>query len=67
MFDGHALITGVSFIVTVNEQLAVPQVLVAEQVTVVVPAANVLPDAGEHDTVVPGVADTTVGSVHVAT
>ena len=61
------MITGVSFIVTVNEQLAVPQVLVAEQVTVVVPAANVLPDAGEQLTDVDGVADTTVGSVHVAT
>ena len=67
MFAGHAVITGVSFIVTVNEHDAVPHTLVALHVTVVVPVANVLPDAGEHDTVVPGVADTTVGSVHVAT
>ena len=57
------MITGVSLIVTVNEQLAVPQVLVAEQVTVVVPVANVEPLAGEHITVADGVADTTVGAV----
>ena len=65
MFEGHAVITGVSFIVTVNEQLAVPQVLVAEQVTVVVPAANVEPDAGEQTTDGIGV-PVAVGSVHVA-
>ena len=65
MFEGQAVITGVSFIVTVNEQLAVPQVLVAEQVTVVVPAANVEPDAGEQTTDGIGV-PVAVGSVHVA-
>ena len=66
MFDGHALITGVTFIVTVNVQLDDPHELVAVQVTVEVPVANVLPDNGEHATVAAGVPDD-VGSVHVAT
>ena len=63
MLDGQAPIIAPSFMVTVNEQLAVPQLFVAVQVTVVVPAANVLPLAGVHITVVDGVADTTVGAV----
>ena len=49
MFEGQALITGLSLIVTVNEQEDEPQELVAVQVTVVVPAAKVDPDAGEHE------------------
>ena len=64
--EGHALITGVSLIVTLNEQDELPQELVAVQVTDVVPVAKVLPDAGEHTTVAAGVPDA-VGSVQVAT
>ena len=63
MFEGHALITGLSLIVTENEQLEVPQELVAVQVTVVVPITNVEPDTGEQTTVPPAVE---VGSVQVA-
>ena len=66
MFDGHAPITGLSFIVTVNEQLDVPQILDAEHVTVVVPVENVEPDAGEQTTVAAGL-PLEVGSVQVAT
>ena len=66
MFAGHAPITAPSLIVTVNEQLDVPQELVAVHVTVVVPAAKVEPDAGEHITVGTGV-PVAVGEVHVAT
>ena len=66
MFDGHALITGASFIVTVNVQLDDPHELVAVQVTVEVPVANVLPDNGEHTTVAAGV-PVAVGAVQVAT
>jgi hypothetical protein len=66
MSPGHAPITGLSFIVTLNVQLDEPQVFVAVQVTTVVPAANVLPDAGEQVTVGAGV-PVAVGSVHVAT
>jgi hypothetical protein len=40
--------------------------LVAVQVTVDVPVANVLPDAGEHETIAEGV-PVEVGSVQVAT
>lgn len=57
---------GVSLTVTVNEQLDVPQELVATQFTVVVPAANVEPDAGVHTTDAAGV-PVAVGSVQVAT
>ena len=66
MFDGHALITGLSLIVTVKEQLEVPQTLDAVHVTVVVPVANVDPDAGEHTTAAAGL-PLEVGSVQVAT
>ena len=66
MFEGQALITGLSLIVTVNEQEDEPQELVAVQVTVVVPAAKVDPDAGEHETDAAGV-PVAVGSVQVAT
>jgi hypothetical protein len=64
--EGQEPITGDSLIITVNVQLDEPQELVAVQVTVVVPAANVLPDAGEQTTVGEGV-PVAVGSVHVAT
>ena len=46
MLAGHALITGDSFTVTENEHVDAAQLLVALQLTVVVPAANVEPDAG---------------------
>jgi len=62
--EGHAAITGVSLIVTENEQLDVPQPLVAVQVTVEVPVMNVEPEAGLHVTT--GVVPEAVGSVHVA-
>ena len=66
MFDGHAPITGLSLMVTVNEQLEVPQRLEAVHVTVVVPVAKVEPDAGEHTTVAVGL-PLEVGLVQVAT
>ena len=50
MSEGHAPITGLSLIVTPNEQLDDPQEFVAVQVTEVVPVANVEPDAGEQTT-----------------
>ena len=56
--------TGVSLIVTLNEQLDVPQAFVAVHVTTVVPVTNVVPDAGTHATI-PPIVD--VGSTHVAT
>ncbi len=65
MFAGQLPITGVSLIVTVNVHWSVPQELVAVQVTVVVPAANVEPEAGEHETEAAGV-PVAVGSVHEA-
>ena len=64
MFAGHAPITGVSLIVTVNEQALLPQELVAVQVTVVVPVAKVEPEAGEQETEGVGV-PVAVGFVHV--
>ena len=64
--EGHALITGLSFIVTVKEHASLPQELVAVQVTVVVPVANVEPDTGEQTTLGAGV-PVAVGSVQVAT
>jgi hypothetical protein len=64
MFEGQAPMTGLSLIVTLNEQLEVPHPLVAVHVTAVVPAENVEPDAGLHDTI--GVVPVDVGSVHVA-
>ena len=54
MSEGQAPMTGVSLIVTENEQLDDPQELVAVHVTVVVPVAKVEPDAGEHTTVAAG-------------
>ena len=66
MLPGHAAITGDSFIVTLNEQLELPQLFVAVQVTLVVPVANVLPLAGEHTTVGAGV-PVAVGVLNVAT
>ena len=65
MFEGHALITGLSLIVTVKEQLDVPQVLDEVQVTVVVPVAKFDPDAGEQTTVAAGL-PLEVGFVQVA-
>ena len=49
--EGHAPITGAEFTVTLNEHDEVPHVLVAVHVTVVVPTANVDPDAGLQVTV----------------
>ena len=63
--DGHAPITGLSLIVTENEQLEVPHELVAVHVTEVVPVLKVEPEAGTHATV--GVVPVDVGSVQVAT
>jgi len=65
MFAGQALITGDSSIVTVNEQLDEPQVLVAVQVTVEVPVAKLEPETGEQETVAAG-DPLAVGLVHVA-
>jgi hypothetical protein len=66
MFEGHAPITGLSFIVTENEQLELPHEFVAVHVTEVVPIENVDPDAGTHVTVGAG-APVAVGFVHDAT
>ena len=66
MLEGHAPITGLSLMVTVNEQLDELQELFAVQVTVVLPVAKVEPDAGEQTTVGVG-APVAEGSVHVAT
>ena len=55
MSPGHAPITGLSLIVTLNEQEELPHVFVAVHVTVVVPVMSVAPDAGEHVTVAAGV------------
>ena len=52
--------------VTSKVQLALPHKFVDVQVTVVVPVAKVLPDAGVQTTVPVGV-PFAVGSVHVAT
>ncbi len=54
IFEGHAPITGALLICTLNVHDELPQVLVAVQVTVLSPAANVLPDAGEQVTVAAG-------------
>ena len=59
-------ITGVSLIVTLNEQLDVPHELEAVQVTKVVPEVNVEPDTGEHTTDAVGVPEAE-GVDHVAT
>ena len=66
MAEGQAPMTGLSLMVTLNEQVEEPQGFVAVQVTEVVPVAKVDPDAGEQTTVGAGVpvAD---GSDHVAT
>ena len=66
MSEGHALITGLSLIVTVKEQLDVLQTLEAVHVTVVVPVANVEPDAGEQTTVAAGL-PVEVGFVQLTT
>ena len=65
MFEGHAPITGLSFMVTVNEQLEVLHKFDAVHVTVVVPVAKVEPDAGTHVTVAVGL-PLEVGFVQVA-
>ena len=66
MSEGHAPITGLSLIVTVNEQASLPQEFKAVHVTVVVPVAKVEPEAGEHETVAAGV-PVEVGVANVAT
>jgi hypothetical protein len=62
--DGQAPITGLSLMVTLNEQDELPQELVAVHVTAVVPVTNVEPDAGTQVTVATGVE---VGVVNVTT
>jgi hypothetical protein len=49
-----------------NEQLDVPHEFVAEQVTTVVPKANVEPEAGEHTNAAAGEPEA-VGVIHAAT
>ena len=49
--EGQAPITGLSFTVTLKEQVAVPHELVAEQLTVVVPVGKVEPGAGVQVTI----------------
>ena len=66
ILEGHALITGDSLIVTLNEHEELPHELVAVQVTVVVPEEKVEPDAGTHTTLGAGVPEA-VGSVQLAT
>ena len=61
--EGHAPITGLSLTVTLNVHVEEPQPLVAVHVTVVVPAENTEPDAGEQVTT--GDVPVAVGSVHV--
>ena len=55
MLEGQGPIEGAIFTVTENEQEELPQLFVAVQVTVVVPVANVEPEAGMHETVGAGV------------
>ena len=62
--EGQAAITGLSLIVTLNEQDEVPHELVAVHVTAVVPIVNEDPESGEHTTT--GVVPVAVGSVQVA-
>ena len=50
MSPGQAPITGLVFTVTLNVQVEEPQLLVAVQVTCVVPVEKVEPEAGEQDT-----------------
>ena len=64
--EGQEAITGVSLIVTLNEQLELPHELDAVHVTVVVPVAKEVPLSGEQTTVAAGLA-VAVGSVQVAT
>ena len=66
MLPGQAPITGLSLMVTVNEQASLPQAFVAVHVTVVVPVANEEPEAGEQETVAAGV-PVAVGVENVAT
>src|SRR4026207_390854 len=66
MSEGHAPITGLSLIVTLNEHEDDPQVLVAVHVTEVVPVTKVEPDAGTHVTVPAGV-PVEVGVANVTT
>lgn len=54
MSAGHAPITGLSLIVTVNEQLDAPQEFVAVHCTVVAPVAKLEPDAGIQITLAAG-------------
>ena len=60
---GHISVMPCTFLtVTVKVQVAVaPPESVAMQVTLVVPAGNRLPDAGEQTTVVPGQLSVTTG------
>ena len=64
MSAGHGPSIGLSLTVTENEQLDVPQPLVAVHVTEVVPALNVEPEAGLQVTT--GVVPVAVGSIHDA-
>ena len=58
--------TGLSLIVTLKVQVELPQILDAVQVTTVVPAENVDPEAGEQLTVADGT-PVAVGAENVAT
>lgn len=66
IFEGQAPITGVVFMVTLKEHDEVPQIFVAAQTTLVVPVANVDPEAGVQETVGLGT-PVAVGFVQVAT
>lgn len=54
MFIGHALITGLSLINTLNAHEELPHEFEALHVTIVIPAANEVPEAGLQVTVAAG-------------
>ena len=62
MSEGQAPMTGLSLIVTLNEQEEVPQLFVAVHVTVEVPVGNEEPEVGKHCTGADGV-PVEVGSI----
>ena len=55
MSSGQEPMTGLSLIVTLNEQVEDPQEFVAVQVTAVVPVEKELPEAGIQTTFAAGV------------
>ena len=66
MSEGQAAITGLSLMVTLNEQDEVSHELVAVHVTAVVPVTNVEPEAGTQATDAAGV-PVAVGVANVTT